>query len=372
MRNITAVICEINPIHPGHRYLLKLAGSGGDAVVCVMSGHFTQRGLPALFDKYARAESAVRCGADLVLELPYPWCASGAEDFARGGCAVAAGIGAGCLTFGSETADLAMLETGAAVRGSEEFVGRMRDAERTLRGGGSGTLFGQVMSSFGVTPGGGNDRLGMEYIRFGRLFGISSFRPVRRMEGVSSAGELRGIYRAGGMDALRPRLAEEAAPALERAVVCPEEAWESVLFAHARLYLGADSASCADNDLLRYAARCAGTSPDPASFLEKLPTKKYTASRMRRELLRSVVGTGESGEDPRFTVLLAANERGREVLAEHRRRGGLPVLVRPADTSSLDETGMRQYALHRRADEVYAYLTGLEAGAWMKRGPVMV
>ena len=337
-------------------------------MLCVMSGHFTQRGIPALFDKYARAESAVRCGADLVLELPYPWCASGAEDFARGGCAVAAGIGAESLTFGSETADCAMLERGAAARASEAFAERMRDAERTFRGGGSGTLFGQVMASFGVLPGGGNDRLGMEYIRFGRLLGISSFRPVRRAEGVPSAGELREIFRSGGMDALRPHLAEEAVPALEKAVVCPEEDWERLLFVHARLYL----ADAADNDLLRYASRCAGTSPDPASFMEILPTKKYTAARLRRELLRSVVGAGDAGEDPRFTVLLAANERGRELLAEHRRRGGLPVLVRPADTSALDETGMRQYALHRRADEVYACLTGLEAGAWMKKGPVMI
>ena len=116
MLRTTAVICEINPIHPGHRHLLRLAGSGGETVISVMSGHFTQRGSPALFDKYARAEAAVRCGADLVLELPYPWCASGAEDFARGGCAVAAGVGAASLTFGSETADLSMLARGADIR----------------------------------------------------------------------------------------------------------------------------------------------------------------------------------------------------------------------------------------------------------------
>ena len=370
MRNTTAVICEINPIHPGHRYLLKLAAASGDAVVCVMSGHFTERGNPALFDKYARAESAVRCGADLVVELPWPWCASGTEDFARGGCAVAAGIGAESLTFGSETADLAMLEKGASVRGSAEFAERIREAEKTSRECGSGSLFARVMESFGVTPGGGNDRLGIDYIRFGRPAGIADFRPVRRMTGVPSAGDLRRLYRSGGWDALRPGLAEEAVPALEKAVVCREEDWEGLLFAHARLYLPEDHA--AENDLLRYAARRARTVPDAASFMASLPTKKYTDARLRRELLRSAVGSGTPGEDPRFTVLLAASERGRELLARRRREDGLPVIVRPADTSALDEAGQRQYAAHRRADEVYAYLTGLEAGAWMKRGPVML
>ena len=371
MRRTTAVICEFNPIHPGHRYLLKLAGSGGDAVACVMSGHFTQRGTPALFDKYSRAEAAVRCGADLVLELPWPWCGSGAEDFARGGCAAARGIGADSLTFGSETADLPMLERGAGIRASEEFALRMREAERTFRNGGNGALFDAVMREMGAEPGGGNDRLGIEYVRFGRAMGMSDFRPVRRMSGTPSAGELRAAYRAGGMDVLRPLLAEEAVEPLSRAVVCREEEFERLLFLHARLWLGDSEGS----DLLRYAARTAGTVSDPASFMERLPTKKYTAARIRRELLRSLIGPGEPDRRPRFTVLLAANGTGRELLADLRRRefeGRIPVIVKPADTSDLDQEAVRQYALHRRADEVYALLTGLESGAWMKKSPAML
>ena len=371
MRRTTAVICEFNPIHPGHRHLLKLAGSGGDAVVCVMSGHFTQRGTPALFDKYSRAEAAVRCGADLVVELPWPWCGSGAEDFARGGCAAARGIGAESMTFGSETADLPMLERGAEIRASEEFARRMREAERTFRNGGNGTLFDAVMREMGIQPGGGNDRLGIEYVRFGKSMGISAFRPVRRMTGTPSAGELRAAYRAGGMDSLRPLLAEEAVEPLSRAAVCREEEFERLLFAHARLRLGESE----EGDLLRYAARLAGTVTDPASFMERLPTKKYTAARIRRELLRSLIGPGDPSENPRFTVLLAANEGGRALLSGLRRRefeGRIPVIVKPADTSDLDQAAARQYALHRRADEVYAFLTGLESGAWMKKRPAML
>ncbi len=375
MRNATAVICEFNPIHRGHRHLLKLAGAGGERVLCVMSGHFTQRGIPALFDKYARAEAAVRCGADLVVELPWPWCSSGAEDFARGGCAVAAGMGADSLTFGSETADVEMLTRGAAVRGSSDYAERIRAAERTFRDGGGGVLFERVMGELGVVPGGGNDRLGIEYIRFGRAAGIGSFRPVRRAEGFPSAAELRRIFRQGGMEALLPLLAEEGVLPLTRAEICREEEYERMLFAHARLSLPLlidTDPGGEGNELLRYAARAARDCSDAGAFMERLPTKKYTASRLRRELLRSAVGAGESGEDPRFTVLLAAGERGREWLSERRREGGIPVIVKPADTSSLDETGARQYAVHRRADEVYTFLTGREAGFWMKQSPRML
>ena len=78
-------VCEFDPLHRGHEHLLRRAGEAGRGLVCAMSGNFTQRGGAACVEKFARAEMAVRNGADLVLELPTPWAVSGAERFARGG-----------------------------------------------------------------------------------------------------------------------------------------------------------------------------------------------------------------------------------------------------------------------------------------------
>ncbi len=368
MPEATAVVCEFNPIHPGHRHLLKLAKTAGELVICVMSGHFTERGIPALFEKYARAEAAVLCGADLVVELPFPWSASGAEDFARGGCAVAANLGAGSMTFGSESGDLRMLTEGAAVRGSEEFALRMREAERKDRRGGSAALFDAVMREEGIALAGGNDRLGIEYIRFGAGSGIREFRPVRRLASAPSAAEIREKYARGGFAAAEPEMAEEAVPVLRDAVACGEDRFEELLFAHARLYIRED----VRNDLLRYAAKTARGCLSAEEFTEKLPTKKYTAARMKRELLRSVLPAGDASREPRFTVLLAANAAGRAYLAALRKDAAIPVIVKPADYSGLGEEGKRQYAAHCAADDLYAYLTGMAAGEWMKRGARMV
>ena len=90
--SVTAIVCELNPLHNGHMHVMKAAK--GDAVVLVMSGNFTQRALSAAFHKYARAEAAVRSGADLVVELPFPYCSSGGEFFARAGVSIAERIGA--------------------------------------------------------------------------------------------------------------------------------------------------------------------------------------------------------------------------------------------------------------------------------------
>ena len=70
---VCGIVAEYNPFHSGHMFHIRRTREslGGDAViVCVMSGNFVQRGDFAVLDKYARAETAVRGGADLVLELP--------------------------------------------------------------------------------------------------------------------------------------------------------------------------------------------------------------------------------------------------------------------------------------------------------------
>ncbi len=113
---VSAVICELNPLHGGHMSLLGQAREKGGALVCVLSGHFVQRGEPAILDKWARTRLALEAGADLVAELPLPWSCAGAERFARGGVALAASLGTGRLVFGSEYPDSGrLLETAKAL-----------------------------------------------------------------------------------------------------------------------------------------------------------------------------------------------------------------------------------------------------------------
>lgn len=83
--NIVGVIAEYNPLHNGHLYHLNQIKSQlkPDGVVCVMSGNFVQRGEPAIFDKWARAEMALNAGADLVIELPVCFSTATAEIFAE-------------------------------------------------------------------------------------------------------------------------------------------------------------------------------------------------------------------------------------------------------------------------------------------------
>ncbi len=122
---ITGIICEYNPLHRGHQKQIDFLRRQGHAVVCLMSGNFVQRGHPAVFDKMVRAEAALRCGADLVIELPVTYAISSAEAFASGGVEILSRI---ChnLCFGAETADAAALMDTAALLLRPAFSEKLR------------------------------------------------------------------------------------------------------------------------------------------------------------------------------------------------------------------------------------------------------
>ena len=114
--NAIGIICEYNPFHLGHARMLEGLRRQYDApLVCAMSGNFVQRGDAAVAHKHARAEMAVRCGADLVLELPTPWAMASAERFAAGGVALLTSTGVvSHLAFGSECGNLTALQAAEA------------------------------------------------------------------------------------------------------------------------------------------------------------------------------------------------------------------------------------------------------------------
>ena len=128
MRTV-GIVCEYNPLHKGHRKQLRAVREflGEDtAIVCAMSGNFVQRGMPAIVDKTLRAEAAVRCGADLVLELPVTRALQSAEGFAAGGVELLKGL-CDTLCFGAETADREGLMACAKALISEDFPPLLRE-----------------------------------------------------------------------------------------------------------------------------------------------------------------------------------------------------------------------------------------------------
>ena len=106
---IAGIIAEYNPFHNGHEYMIQKVKeeTGADYVIAVMSGDFTQRGIPGIADKHTRAKMAVACGADAVFELPVRCSTASAEQFATGAVALLGALSCvDYLAFGSECGNL--------------------------------------------------------------------------------------------------------------------------------------------------------------------------------------------------------------------------------------------------------------------------
>lgn len=124
---IVGIIAEYNPLHNGHLHHIKTSRrlTSARGVICVISGSFTQRGEPALVNKWARAEMALKAGADLVFELPFVFAARSAYHFARGGVSLLQRTGITThLSFGSELGEIKPLQEVARILHQEppEFV----------------------------------------------------------------------------------------------------------------------------------------------------------------------------------------------------------------------------------------------------------
>ncbi len=117
MSKILAIIAEYNPFHNGHLYHLQKSKKmlNPDYSICIMSGNFCERGDTSIIDKWSKTETALKCGFDLVVELPVLYSISSAENFAEGALKILDAFDNVSLSFGSECGDLDTLNNIANV-----------------------------------------------------------------------------------------------------------------------------------------------------------------------------------------------------------------------------------------------------------------
>ncbi|MDP3442592.1 MAG: nucleotidyltransferase, partial [Ignavibacteria bacterium] len=154
---IAGIITEYNPLHNGHIYHIQKTKelTYCDLLICVMSGHFVQRGEPTIIDKWTRTESALNSGIDLVIELPYPFVVQSAKHFANASVRILELIGCTDIVFGSESNDIESLTLMAELPINVDGL-----KENLNMGMGYPKAYGLVQGSFHP-----NDILGIAYLK---------------------------------------------------------------------------------------------------------------------------------------------------------------------------------------------------------------
>ena len=385
------IICECNPFHGGHAYLIRRAReSGADVIICVMSGCFTQRGEAAAADPLLRAEAVIRGGADLVLELPFPYASSGAEIFARAGVDILSRVGVDGLWFGSECGDLERLQTAARICDTPEFAARY--AASAVENRGTAQAYFEILNELvgADLPLSSNDILAVSYLRAIASLG-STVKPVTvRREGSAfrdcrlshssypSASALRALWRREGTAAILPYLPEACREVYATAQAPAELSHaERLILGHFRLTSPASLEGIAElsGGLGSRLSQAAMYSRSMEELLAQAATKKYPQARLQRGILFAL--TGVTPPDQRtpaaYTRLLAANKRGREYLAAHRKTVRIDVVTRKTELP-IGSAAERQAELELRAWSLWTlcHPDAETADRLWKRAPRMV
>ncbi len=387
----TAIVCELNPLHHGHRYLLEKARADADCVIAVMSGNFVQRGEVAILDKYERARLALLAGADLVVELPLPFAIASAEYFAAASTAIAEMLGADTLLFGCGTGDRALLGDISREIATPSFAFAVAEERTKSPALGEAQIreiclkrkFGDEAAHILRSP---NDILAIEY---GKAICLSGYRIVPcGIPRLTAEDDPRFL----GATAIRSRIEDEGVASVEPHV--PAFVFDALTSAVAAGELGEfarylqiafsrlrcdfrENVSVAEGEdglFLRIKA-AAAESTSPAEMLIRAATKKYTNARIRRVLLNYLLDITESDLKalPAVTTLLAATGVGRKYLSLIRKTCPLSILTKPADYRQLSPVLQHQYAHTMRGDALYTLCRSRTepADLFLKKHPYM-
>lgn len=376
---ICGIIAEYNPFHNGHLHHLAQTRAllGPDtAFVCAMSGNYVQRGDLAILEKYHRANAAVQCGADLVVEMPLSSCLWSASGFAWGGVSLLHALG--CVThlsFGAEQADLALLQRASALSRAEG--GHAQSLRQALAGGLSyAAAMQQAVQA--ADPAAGalfaspNNTLAIEYLSALDTLG-SAIQPLAipragsahdsdtPQDGLPSASYLRGLLARGDIDACRALMPPASFAVLQQAIQQGEApvlraALDTAMLAHLRRLTPADLAAYGGADGLEY--RLWEAIRDQTSFAAvctAAQTRRYPLARVRRVLLRAWLGLPQSiSPEGGYVRVLAIGPRGRVVLRRMKETCPLPLIVKPVASRALADELQPALARDALADDLYA------------------
>ena len=132
---VIGIVAEFNPFHQGHENLIararEIVNDPRAIVMPVISESFVQRGLPAMLPADVRTRQALKCGADVVLGLPFTYSCAPSARFALGGIATL--LSTGVITdiaFGYDagTPELLTKLAGQINEDSAEFKENLKNA----------------------------------------------------------------------------------------------------------------------------------------------------------------------------------------------------------------------------------------------------
>lgn len=377
---ISGVIAEFNPFHNGHAYLLSQARINSEAVICVMSGNFVQRGDIAIYPKHIRAQAALKNGADMVIALPAGWSMSGAENFALGGVSLLKSTSVvDRIVFGCETEEQQLLYKTVEILKDKNTdlslkkhlsSGITYAAARMLAVKERCEKCADILS----LP---NNILATEYISAAHKLKFNAeMLPVKRFgaehdseiasKNFASASHIRNLIRKGcDYSSFVPENSIELMTKNEFSDISRID--NSLLFKLRSLSLDdiknlPDISEGIENRIFD-AIKTAHSIED---LCQKIKTKRYTYSRIKRIILSACFGIDNSfhKKEPPYIHVLGVTAKGKELLSKIASRSQIPLILSNKDISGLSGFAGKVFNTESLADDLY----GLAFTSYKKSG----
>lgn len=372
---VIGIIAEYNPFHNGHEYLIRKAresvGDNRAVVMSIMSGPFTQRGLPAIAPSHVRAKQALLCGSDVVLELPFEFACAPANEFAYG--AVRSLIATGVVTdiaFGIDSGRPEIIEflSSPELYSSDEYQSVLKvslaDGMSFPAASAKAVISSVTSCPFDLdeladcmhSP---NTILAIEYLKaiksLGAKFKVHMIQRTGQgysedditASGIPSATSIRkALYSCGGSVASAGNVLSGSVPDASAAVFLSALSKKSFQITDLDKYaLRAVTSIPGDLSAVRFCGdglsgyltnilsdlRGSDVSFDELSA--KLNTKHFTMPRIYRALTMMMLGirADDTGKDPEFIRVLGFNHEGRYCLKIMGKCAKLPIIHNHSD-----------------------------------------
>lgn len=371
---ICYTIAEYNPFHNGHQkhvdYMRKVLGA--DKIIVISSGNFTQRGEPAVLNKFVRAKTAVKGGVDLVIELPTVFATANAETFAKGSINLIKSLGlSGTLCFGVESGkkedyinlakamnDESKEFKSALKKHLEDGVSLAKAKFLALKD--TGKEFDENLIS---SP---NNVLGLEYVKAILSTGANlEIEPMHRdgnhndktlKKGVTSATSIREVLKLGKNKKLKTVLPKFSFSELK---TYPKN-FDKIILAEV-IRTDAKTLSktpdCTEGLENRIKA-LVKDSKSVTELIDKVSTKRYTNTRISRILTANLLGIKDSLvkdclKEKLYAKVLCVKESSKDVIALLNETAEIPILTRKSDAVKLNKTAKECFEIDVLANDMH-------------------
>lgn len=354
---IIGIVVEYNPFHNGHLYQIQLLRErfNPDGIVVIMSGHFVQRGQPAIFDKWLRTEMALACGVDLVLELPFYEATSSAEGFAEGAVSALAATGIVThLAFGTECDDLKVLTEIARIYAEEppHFKARLIELLKsglpfaTAREKALQDTFPQFGDEALSAVRKSNAILAIEYLKacYRHKLTLTPL-PIKRVGSDYHNPDIQGNFASA--TAIRSLIKATPSPSKEQLAAAMPTAAVDCMMAHGinrQMDMGAfepyiryrlalsDANTLASirgiNEGLEYKlAAISRQFTDLSDLIRQLKSKRYAETRLNRILINLLLDVHPLSAAPTYLRVLGFTETGQTCLREMKSKASRPIVT---------------------------------------------